>query len=186
MTLNGCHKELNWLDHNGNIVTETCGLFSLCDECNEKIKKMRVYKNKGKMFVIRGECKCCGQCCSTSNWVRQATHEEADKFFTDTGIPHDPDIRATAYKQYHKKNIECMYFDPETKLCTIHKKRPEFCRNYPQPGQPLFKDCGYSFVEVYCEHCKTTEKDKTLDGKSDYIKHRVDCKVIQPQNQTTG
>ena len=114
----------------------------------------KIYEFNEKGYKRMGKCLCCGQCCSTSNWVKKATVEQADNFFDQSGMPKSDFIRSKAYRQYHIKDIECMFYNPKTKACVIHKERPHFCRTYPTPDIPIFDGCGYKFEEVKgCVKC---------------------------------
>jgi hypothetical protein len=37
---------------------------------------------------------------------------------------------------------------------------------------------NYLMKKFLCKFCKTKETGRTLDGKSDYIKHNVGCQVL--------
>ncbi len=41
-----------------------------------------------------------------------------------------------------RANNDCVYLNPQTRLCTIYEKRPDICRNHPRIGpRPGF--CAY-------------------------------------------
>ncbi len=118
----------------------------------KKIKKFiatTIFKRK---YERVGKCAGCGQCC-THIYVRHAknvvqTEEEFKKlkllhpFYTYLNVIGKDETGLI---------FECKNRDEETKLCKIHKSRPNICRRYPQEeifmmGGALAENCGYSLI----------------------------------------
>lgn len=113
-----------------------------------------------RKYKRTGSCNNCGACCSHIyvRHLKGVIKEEKEfeklkllhSFYAGLKIIGSDEIGLI---------FECSYLDKETKLCTIHSRRPAICRRYPQEeifqmGGCLSSDCGYkleplvSFKEV--------------------------------------
>jgi len=118
----------------------------------KKIKRFWGEKVLRHLYERTGKCLGCGMCC-THIYVRHSkdiikTEEEFEKlryihpFYSYLEVI-DKDETGLIFK--------CSKRDEETKLCTIHSKRPCICRKYPQEeiflmGGTLAEGCGYKFT----------------------------------------
>ncbi|MCP4051417.1 MAG: YkgJ family cysteine cluster protein [bacterium] len=99
-----------------------------------------------KQYIIKGQCKQCGVCCtkiaiylSESFWHYPLLRNLAVKWYefvyNFTMVKKEPDLKVLVFScNYLKEN-----------KCSIHKKRPYFCRNYP--------DTEYFTKQVFIEGC---------------------------------
>ena len=86
----------------------------------------------------RGRCRRCGQCCHQGNLWSVATEEER--------------ALATRYSRglvaaHVERNEPCvnLRLDGGQATCAVHRRRPWYCRVYPQEPAHLLPGCGYSF-----------------------------------------
>ena len=108
----------------------------------------------GRKYYRSGKCNRCGACCTkihvrTSKSVISSIKEfERLKFF-DVFYSYLEPIGEDEYGVIFK----CKNFDPEKRICVIHKNRPSICRRYPDEvvlseGGALSEDCGFVFTPI--------------------------------------
>ena len=107
-----------------------------------------------RAYLRAGRCRMCGRCCRNigilldgerikdeKDFERLKEEEPEYEIFTPNGRASDGSIIFSCKMQ--KGNV-----------CTIHKNRPEICRDYPDlylmySGVELLKDCGYVLVAPF-------------------------------------
>lgn len=67
---------------------------------------------------------CNGLCCAEF-WLREPELSE----HADMLVPVAPGL------------FTCKHWDGATRLCTIYERRPQMCRDYPEPGK-VCRFCG--------------------------------------------
>jgi len=128
----------------------------LKQESNNRVKFIRLDN------VFKWRCQHCGACCKLPFKTKQhnmarLSKEEATLLFgdtTQTRLPTDPE---TGY---------CIFFDPTTKNCTVHDKRPMFCRLFPFGSIGVEKQSKYTRYLFWTgSPCPGLNKgdDKTLE-----------------------
>jgi len=58
------------------------------------------------------------------------------------GIVGHFNFKKSVFTLVQRASGDCLYLDPETRLCTIYEKRPDTCRNHPHIG-PRPGYCAY-------------------------------------------
>ena len=95
-------------------------------------------------YKVIGECKKCGKCCKEirSYGLKNEKELKILQFF----LPH--------YKRFYISNtdannnlvLSCKYI-LDNGLCSVYKKRPNICRNYPAKSisfnAEMIEDCGF-------------------------------------------
>lgn len=107
-----------------------------------------------RKYERKGKCLGCGQCC-THIYVRHSKDviKDENEFEKLRYIHPFYSYLEIIGKDETGLIFRCTKRDDETKLCTIHSKRPCICRKYPQEelfmlGGSLADGCGYSFVPL--------------------------------------
>lgn len=92
---------------------------------------------------------CRGTCCSLPVEVRVTDlvrMELLDPFDADlpakqiakrlrkAGVIEHFNFKNELFTLARRANDDCLYLDPQTRLCRIYAQRPETCRNHPQIG----------------------------------------------------
>lgn len=101
-----------------------------------------------------GSCTNCGACCSHIYVRHLKGIIQEEKEFEKLKLLHSFYMGLNIIdKDEIGLVFECSYLDKQTKLCTIHKKRPAICRRYPQEeifkmGGCLSENCGYKLIPI--------------------------------------
>ncbi len=144
----------------------------------QKLKKFYYKRIKNKRYFRFGKCKMCGACCQNIYVRHNNKIIKTEEEFNDIKNKDD-------YIFYKYVNVvgsddfglifSCSKFDKEKKLCTVHKKRPPICRNYPSEeiftfGACLQENCGYRFepIESFSEIFNKVSK-KPVKNFSEFI-----------------
>ncbi|MDA1049260.1 MAG: YkgJ family cysteine cluster protein [Planctomycetota bacterium] len=104
---------------------------------------------------LRFKCTQCGNCCTGAPgyvWVNQA---EVEAIAAELG---ESDVDAFEAEYVHKVGIrrslrefpngDCVFFDNETRRCTVYNARPRQCRTWP------FWDSNLKTPEAWAETCE--------------------------------
>ncbi len=104
---------------------------------------------------LRFKCTQCGNCCTGAPgyvWVNQA---EIEGIAAEVG---EPDVDAFEDMYVRKIGIrrslvefpngDCVFFDSETRKCTVYNARPRQCRTWP------FWDSNVKSPEAWAETCE--------------------------------
>ena len=119
-----------------------------------KLKKLIHTHLLKRLYYREGQCNMCGSCCQKI-YVRHSKGVVKDEnefgrlktlhpFYTYLEVIDKDDLGLV---------FKCNNFQPDTKTCSIHNKRPGICRRYPSEeifkmGAELGIDCGYRFVPI--------------------------------------
>ena len=101
-----------------------------------------------------GKCANCGACCSHIYVRHLKGIVKEEKEFKKLRLLHSFYMGLNVIGKDEMGLIfECSHLDKETKLCKIHKKRPNICRRYPQEeifemGGCLSSECGYKLIPI--------------------------------------
>ena len=102
----------------------------------------------------KGECKKCGRCCSYFIILAGAVSS-----FIEARKKHG--LQLILNKD--GKTFHCNMLEEKTKLCKIHKNRPNACRNAPVKAYPDEWGCGYRFVTINNKKKDTAQTKKAIN-----------------------
>lgn len=86
---------------------------------------------------LRFECTACGDCCTGAPgfvWVNaQEITDLAQKLGTDTAQFEEKYVRKVGIRKslVEFENGDCVFFDPQSRKCTVYEARPRQCRTWP-------------------------------------------------------
>jgi Fe-S-cluster containining protein len=86
---------------------------------------------------LRFQCTGCGDCCTGAAGFVWVNHEEIEALARRFGIDRDEFERRYVRKVGARKSLieydngDCVFFDPETRKCTVYEDRPRQCRTWP-------------------------------------------------------
>ena len=113
---------------------------------------------------LRFKCTGCGDCCTGAPgyvWVNQA---EVDALAAEIGEEDVEKFESTYVRKVGIRRSlrefpdgDCVFFDPETRKCTVYAARPRQCRTWP------FWDSNLRTPEAWdeaCEACPGSGKGK--------------------------
>lgn len=86
---------------------------------------------------LRFECTGCGDCCTGAPGYVWVNREEITAIAAKIGMPVDQFekkyVRAVGIRKslVEYANGDCVFFDPNTRKCTVYEARPRQCRNWP-------------------------------------------------------
>lgn len=90
------------------------------------------------------KCKQCGHCCILLPVVCLTPREVAHGNYNYRKKPLDDDIilkqRLKYIPELKKKIRVCIYYDPKTRNCKIHHRRPSACRKMYCGGSQFYSD----------------------------------------------
>lgn len=107
--------------------------------------------NTKKIF----ECKKCGCCCAGESTI-SITQEDIANLAKFLGITEEEFLKKYAVFK-HPNRIEmktkdgfCIFFDKESRLCTVHPAKPKRCREWPLIPI-IFKDKeNFEIIKSFC------------------------------------
>lgn len=104
---------------------------------------------------LRFECTQCGKCCTGAPgyvWVNQAEIEgiAAELGEADVEAFEDEFVRKVGIRRSLREfpNGDCVFFDSETRKCTVYNARPRQCRTWP------FWDSNLKSPQAWSETCE--------------------------------
>lgn len=100
--------------------------------------------------IREGECRQCGRCCATSQFIVIPKPEDRILWEMKGGILKGlPPELQRKYGGSHLLVLPtpCKYLDKKTMKCKKYKERPDVCRNYPAADEKEFlpDGCGFKF-----------------------------------------
>ncbi|HUG67118.1 MAG TPA: YkgJ family cysteine cluster protein [Pirellulaceae bacterium] len=113
---------------------------------------------------LRFECTQCGKCCTGAPgyvWVNQAEIEgiAAELGEADVEAFEDEYVRKVGIRRSLREfpNGDCVFFDSETRKCTVYNARPRQCRTWPFWNSNLKSPQAWSET---CEVCPGSGQGK--------------------------
>ncbi len=112
---------------------------------------------------LRFECTGCGDCCTGAPGYVWVNREEVTAIAAKVGLPVDQFekkyVRAVGIRKslVEYANGDCVFFDPNTRKCTVYEARPRQCRTWP------FWESNVSTKEAWkqtCEVCPGSGRGK--------------------------
>ena len=104
---------------------------------------------------LRFKCTQCGDCCTGAPgyvWVNQAEIEgiAAEVGETDVEAFEDMYVRKVGIRRSLREfpNGDCVFFDNESRKCTVYNARPRQCRTWP------FWDSNVKSPQAWAETCE--------------------------------
>ncbi len=95
-------------------------------------------------YKVIGECKKCGKCCKEirSYGLKNEKELKIMQFF----LPHYKRFYISKTDANNNLVLSCKYI-LDNGLCSVYKKRPNICRNYPAKSisfnAEMIEDCGF-------------------------------------------
>ena len=121
-------------------------------------------KSRNVQLISKGDCecdtsKCEGACCTFVTMPLAADTPDIKAYLTLHGLENKSDGQGGLYVKFP---VACKAFDPETKLCASHDRRPEICRAYPRGESPFIEKAKCSLL-LKREELWKAEKRKAAD-----------------------
>ena len=128
--------------------------------CFLKNKLFQILKEFVYKYILRkkyfryGKCNRCGACCTRIYVKHQKDTVKTEKEFEILKKLHPFYTYLTVIDKDETGLVfKCSNFDPEKRICKIHKKRPGICRRYPDEvifsmGAALDENCGFYFKPI--------------------------------------
>ena len=129
----------------------------------------KITGQKRKYFRV-GKCLRCGKCCRNIGILLEGKKIKKMEQFEEL-VKKEPEYKI--FKAHGKAQDGTIIFSctkQNGNLCSMHDKRPEICRDYPDlylmyTGAELMKGCGYTlippydFEEIFAKDLKKSEEE---------------------------
>lgn len=80
--------------------------------------------------MSRFRCKRCGQCCIVARSIHLTDDEVKSGIYMMNAADKTVVMSLKFIPELKRKKFVCYYYDPQTRLCLIHDRKPAGCKNF--------------------------------------------------------